>query len=143
MKPSEVADLLVIDAGLNRYASSANQSADKAVAWSAAINVKAAAMTFEEARQLVVEHYAGSDKSLTPFALFDAWLTRHRLMPKQVAADVRSAKARGLIGRDWDPRTPLPREAAGRLAAARAEAQGIPALESGPANVRYEVVRLL
>ena len=135
MKPSEVADLLVVDAGLNRYASAANQSTDKAVAWAAALNVKASALTFAEARQLVVEHYAESDESLTPYALIEAWNRKHRRLPAQIAADVRSAKARRLIGWDHSPKVPLPDHVAAALMGIRAKENAqAPAIE-GAVNV--------
>lgn len=131
MRPSEVAELLIIDAGLNRFASSANQSAEKAVAWAAAINVKAEAMPFEEARELVVEHYASTSDPLTPFALIEAWERRHRRTPAQIAADVRSAKARGIVRPTWPRNKPLLPQDAARLAEARA-AERPPAELEGP-----------
>lgn len=46
-----------------------------------------------------------------------------RLTPKAIEDDVRSAKARGLVPKDWPARTPLPAEAASKLEAARADAR--------------------
>lgn len=133
MKPSEVAELLIVDAGLNRYASAANQSAEKAVAWAAALNLKAPSLGFVEARSLVVEHYASSDESLTPYALIEAWERKHRRLPHQIRADVRSARARGLVGREHRDSEPLPDHVAAALLGLRAkEASDVPAVEAGP-----------
>lgn len=133
MKPSEVAELLIVDAGLNRYASAANQSAEKAVAWAAALNLKAADLGFMEARDLVVEHYASSEESLTPYALIELWERKHRRLPHQVRADVRSAKARGLIPREHRESDPIPSHAAAALLGLRTkEVAEVQAYEVSP-----------
>lgn len=140
MKPSDVADLLVLDSVLNRFASAINTSAEKAVAWAAVLNQSAPGMTPDEGRELIVEHYGESSESLTPYALVDAWKKRKRLMPKQIADDVRAAKARGLIGKGHDPRVPLPAGVMRRLMSARAEAQALaPELDYSPSQLQIEV----
>lgn len=139
MKASEVAELLILDAGLNRYASAGNQSREKAVAWAAALNLRAPQLGFGEARELIVEHYAGTSEPLTPYALIEAWERKHRLLPHQVAADVRSARARGMLPAGHEPREPLPAVVAEQLAAARAMERAAMEVESLPWGTRREI----
>ena len=119
MTPSEVADLLSLSVELDRYATADKMTREKVVAWAAVLASEAPAMTFDEAQAATIRYYGTAGESLTVFALIDAWKLGKRMLPHQIAADVRSAKARGLIG-DHDPRVPLPAEVAARLAAARA-----------------------
>ena len=132
MLASEVAELLTLNAALDRYVSTARISKEQAIAWTAVIETAAAGMTFDEARRLVVEHYASTENSLTPYALVEAWKRARRMTPAQIAADVRSAIARGIIT-DWPESKPLDAETAGRLAAARANEtpKAIEPIESG------------
>lgn len=137
MKPSDVADLLVLDSALNRYASASNTSAEKAVAWATVLNQFAPGMTPGEARELIVEHYGESSDSLTPSALVDAWKHRKRLLPRQIRADVRSARARGIVSADWPETRPLPDDVQARLESARASYRV--AVESGGEFLQLEV----
>lgn len=143
MTPSEVAALLSLSAELDRYATADKTTKEKVVAWTAVIASEAPGMTFDEARQVAISYYGTAGESLTVYALIDLWKRGKRLAPHQIAADVRSAKARGLVDRSWDPFTPLPSVVAGKLAAARADAQdAAPAeLESGPGPMLLEVGR--
>ena len=117
---ADVGRIIKLDAALNRYASDASVSTDRAVAWHAVLSTGAPGMTFDEAQACVVEFYAEAGESLTPYALIDLWKRSRRLLPREIAADVRSARARGLVPRDWPERDPLPPEVAERLREARA-----------------------
>ena len=141
MTPSEVADLLSLSSELDRYATADKMTRERVVAWTAVIGSEAPQMTFDEAQQIVIRYYGTAGESLTVYALIDLWKQSRRMAPHQIAADVRSAKARGLIGRDWDTRTALPADVAGRLAAARdEERQAAPGeVDSGPSKLRLEV----
>lgn len=119
MTPSEVADLLSLSVELDRYATAEKMTREKVVAWAAVLASEAPTMTFDEAQAATIRYYGNAGESLTVFALIDAWKQDRRMLPHQIAADVRSAKARGLIG-SHDPRVPLPADVAERLAAARA-----------------------
>lgn len=72
-----------------------------------------------EAAQVVVDHYKTTRDYLTPLDILDGIKRLNRRMPKQIEADVRSARARGLIGRDWPETDPLPADVMARLTAAR------------------------
>lgn len=126
---TDVGRLIKLDTALNRYASDASISTDRAVAWHAVLSTGAPGMTFEEAQTCVIEFYADAGESLTPYALIDAWKRSKRLLPQQIATDVRSARARGIIGREWSERDPLPPEAAEKLRNARARDRELNALE--------------
>lgn len=72
-----------------------------------------------EAAQVVVDHYKTTRDYLTPLDILDGIKRLNRRMPKQIEADVRSARARGLISRDWPETDPLPADVMARLTAAR------------------------
>ena len=76
---------------------------------------------FELARVAVLEHYKGPDahKSLMPADIIKATEHAARLTRPQVEADVRSAKARGLIESSWPVAQLLPVEVRERLLVAR------------------------
>lgn len=131
----QVGDLLVLNATLDRFATASKQTADRLVAWHAVIKTAAPSMTFDEARTAVIEYYADAGESLTPHALIQQWKTANRLHPQQIAGDVRSARARGLISAAWDERDPLPPDVAGRLRAARV-AENRQAIEHAPGATR-------
>lgn len=119
MKLTEVGALLVLNAELDRYATEGKQSPERAVAWHAVLEHGAPGMTFEEARQLIITYYVTAGESLTPYALVSAWKDLHRLKPSQIAADVRSAKNRGLLPKSWPKGEPLPADVAVALGRVR------------------------
>jgi len=121
MLPSEVADLLVLNAALDRYASVGRVSKEQAIAWAAVIDRQAPDLTFVEARGLVVDHYGLEEESLTPFRLVEAYRKARRLLPNQVEADVRVAKALGIVDSSWPKSDPLPEREAVWLAQVRAD----------------------
>ena len=120
MTPSEVAELLSLSVELDRYMTADKATKEKVIAWAAVLGSEAPGLSFAEAQRLVIEYYGSEGESLTVFALIDLWKRDRRLLPHQVAADVRSAKARGLVSRDWPEGDALPAEVADRLSAARA-----------------------
>lgn len=147
MTPSEVADLLSLSVELDRYATADKMTKEKVVAWAAVLNAEAPGMSFGEAQQCVIRYYGTEGESLTVYALIDLWKQGRRLLPHQIAADVRSAKARGLIDPAYSHKLPLPVEVAERLAAARAadrsSAVELSELEAGSGSFQLEVGRRL
>ncbi|MCW2287011.1 hypothetical protein EDF60_1662 [Leucobacter luti] len=133
MTPSEVADLLSLSVELDRYSTADKMTKEKVVAWAAVFGQEAPAMTFDEAQPLVIRYYGTAGESLTPFALIDLWRAEKRMMPSQIAADVRVAKRLGMVAADHWTRDPLPADVARRLAEYRAGVNAeAPAIESGP-----------
>lgn len=96
--------------------------------------------TVADAMDVVLDHFAQpSPPYFTVGLLVDGLRRRLRLMPKQIADDVRAAKARGLVSADHDPRVPLPGGAAERLAQARMEAREVVPAEIGGGAWRLEL----
>lgn len=98
--------------------------------------------TVEDAMEVVLDHFALPDPPYFTVGLLVAGMRRRlRLMPKQIAADVRSAVARGLIPAGHTG--PLPADVAARLEAARQSARDVaPAeVESGAGVLQLEVGR--
>ena len=75
---------------------------------------------FEDAKQVVLRHFAAPNDYLTVSHVIEGVLRMHRRLPKQIEADVRAARARGIVDTDWSETVPLDSAAAARLAAARA-----------------------
>lgn len=115
MQASDAAELLAFIAAFDNR----KVTKETAVAWAMAITREVPTMTVDVAREIVMDHFATSAEYFTVGLLLDGVRRRLRLTAKAIADDVRSAKARGLIG-DHDPRVPLPADVAARLAAARA-----------------------
>ena len=69
----------------------------------------------------VLAHYAGPDahKSLMPADIIKAVEVQARLTRPLIEADVRSAKARGLVAKDWPDAQVLPDDVRVKLQAAR------------------------
>lgn len=130
MTPSEVADLLSLSVELDRYATADKMTKEKVVAWSAVFAQEAPLMTFAEAQPLVVKFYGTAGESLTPFGLIELWKESRRMMPSQIAADVRVAKRLGLVAADHPRGGVLPDGVARRLAEYRAGVNAeMPSLE--------------
>jgi hypothetical protein len=91
---------------------------------------------FEDARAAAVAHVTGplSDVYLMVGHIVAATQVSSRQTKELVAADVRSARARGLVGRDWRESEPVTAEIRAQLALARDEsratAQALP-IEAG------------
>lgn len=88
--------------------------------WSMVPELQAA--SFETAAAAVVAHQTGPNRHeyLTIAHIVDALTEGRRDSRAAIAADVRSAKARGLVSRDHRERDPLPPDAADALATLRA-----------------------
>jgi hypothetical protein len=89
-------------------------------------------LPFELARVAVVEHYKGPNahKAIMPVDVIAAVESAARLTRPQVEADVRSAKARGLVDQSWPDAQVLPDLVREQLAAAR-EGDRVAVLELG------------
>jgi hypothetical protein len=99
-----------------------------ATAWHYALE----AVPVDLARAAVLAHYKGDNahKSLMPADIIRAVESAARLTRPQVEADVRSAKARGLVDQSWPDAQVLPELVRERLAAAR-EGDRVAVLELG------------
>lgn len=84
-----------------------------ATAWEYAL----ADVPFEFARESVIEHYKGPDahKALMPADVIRRVEVKARRTRWQVEADVRTAKAYGLVEKDWPDRQVLSEEVRQRL----------------------------
>jgi len=123
MTPSEVADLLSLSVELDRYATADKMTRERVVAWAAVLAAHAPSMTFAEAQALVIDYYGLHGESLTPQRLVELWRDKKRLLPSQVAADVRTARAMGLVAAAWPTSTPVPDHVAAKLADVRSRRQ--------------------
>ena len=133
MTPSEIANLLALSSTLDPYFSSKKDPDDLVAAWTAVITMQAPELSFKDARALVVEYYGSEGESLTPYALVELWKKRNRMLPTQVAADVRVAKRLGFVGKDHPHNAPLDDGATRRLAEYRAKVNAdAPAIEHAP-----------
>lgn len=127
----EAAKLLTVAGGFdNRRADEINTTA-----WLAALGQ----YTYSECEAAVISHFtdtATRHEYLRVGHVLDRLEASNRVRTADVEADVRSAKARGLIAQDHPRKEPLPASVADRLAEARradaAEATmlGAPVLES-------------
>ena len=78
-------------------------------------------VTYPLAEQACIDHYTGPEGS-RPFTVahvIGAAATANRSTAKLVEADIRSARARGLVDAEWPHNEPLPSAVLGRLRAAR------------------------
>lgn len=119
MNKPEVGKLLLLASGFDRRIVD-----DLTVsAWFAVPAIQQA--NFEDAAAAVIVHQTGpnKDKYLTVGLVCDYIAGVNRQSADAIAADVRSARARGLVAKDWDERTPIPEEARTRLAALRDESR--------------------
>lgn len=139
MQASEAAELLAFIAAFDNR----NVTKEAAVAWAMTVTREVPSLSLDVAREIVMDHFGSSGEYFTVGLLLDAARARLRLNAKQIADDVRSAKARGLIGAGHDDREPLPVEVAERLAAARAADREVAPrmVESGPFKVQLSVGR--
>ena len=115
MKPSEAAELLAFIAAFDNR----KVSKETAVAWSMTVTREVPALTLDVAREIVMDHFAAPGDYFTVGILIDEARKRLRLDSRSVAADVRSARARGLVDPGWPTSMPLPADVVERLAAAR------------------------
>lgn len=114
MDKEQAATLLAVAGAFDRWIRLDDLTA---TAWHLAL----ADVSFDLARDAVVEHYKGVDahKQIMPADIIKATEVTGRLTRGQVEADVRSAKARGLVSKAWPDRGLLPEDVRVKLAAAR------------------------
>jgi hypothetical protein len=114
MNKVEVGQLLAIASGFDRFVTVDRVTTE---AWFLALKD----VPYPLAQQAAVAHYTGphGTKPLTVRDVLAAVEVDTRMTDDAIEADVRSAKARGLIGRDWPKREPLPGDVAARLSLAR------------------------
>lgn len=77
---------------------------------------------YEQCRQAILDHYRDPEtrhKYLTAAHVLDRVEQHARAKSQDVEADVRSAKARGLISADWPKRQSLPDDIASKLSYVR------------------------
>ena len=114
MNTQETAKILAIAAGFD------NRRPDDlaTAAWQALLG----GYGFDECRDAIVAHYrdpATRHQYLTAAHVLDRVEKTARARTADVEADVRSAKARGLLGAGWPSSRPLPDDVSVRLAQAR------------------------
>lgn len=114
MNTDEAAALLLVASGFDRFMVANDITS---TAWAIAL----ADVPLAVAQDAVIAHYKSKDgrRSVTVADILDAAAARGRTRQHQIDADVRSAKARGLISRDWPIHQQLPLDVASALAEAR------------------------
>jgi len=114
MNTSDAAKLLTVAAGFDRR----QVTEVTATAWAAALD----GHSYAECERAIIAHHrdpARRTTYLTVGHVLDRVEAGDRTSTADVEADVRSAKARGIIPADWPRRRELTPEAAYRLAQAR------------------------
>ena len=117
MKIGEVENLLLFASGLDHFVTVDQVTAD---AWFRVLS--AYDITLEQAMQACTDHYMGPDGSrqFTVRHVVAAAAIANRSSVRLIEVDVRSARARQIVGAEWPETVPLTPELAARLAAARA-----------------------
>lgn len=90
-----------------------------AMAWKLMLDREVPDATLDQATEVVMSWFATQNPYFEVRHLVAGLKREMRLDRPQIAADVRSAKARGLLDASWSERDPLPWECANRLAAVR------------------------
>ncbi|KQW07636.1 hypothetical protein ASC66_01155 [Leifsonia sp. Root4] len=111
MDKIEIGKLLTLAAGFD------NRKVDRMTVEAWALVPEMAGADYEAAKAAVVAHQTGPNRSeyLTVGHIVAALRLGGRSTVAAVEADVRSAKARGLIESSWQPRAPLPTDVADAL----------------------------
>jgi len=105
MNKAEVGVLLLLASGLDRFVQVDQVTTD---AWYKVLSSHT--VTYAQAEQACIDHYTGPDGS-RPFTVahvIAAVAASDRTAQNAIEADVRSAKARGLIEKSWPERVLLP-----------------------------------
>lgn len=117
MNKPEVGKLLLLASGFDR------RIVDELTvsSWFSVPAIQAA--NYDDAAQAVIAHQTGpsKDKYLTVGLVCDYITGLNRQSAEAIAADVRSARNRGLVAKTWDERKSIPAEAHSRLTALRLE----------------------
>lgn len=114
MNRTDAAKLLTVAAGFDRR----QVTEVTATAWAAALH----GYDYSECEKAIIAHHrdpATRGQYLTVGHVLDRVESWGRNRTGDIEADVRSAKARGMVSSDWPDRDPLPESVAERLAAAR------------------------
>lgn len=90
-----------------------------ALAWKMMLDRHVPTATLAQAQEVVFDWFSTENPYFEVRHLCDGLRREMRLNRSQIAADVRSAKARGIVGRDWPESRPLESGAVAMLAAAR------------------------
>lgn len=116
MNQSDAAKALTFARGFDSFISVDEVSTS---VWALALT--RAAITSPVAQEAVLAHYSGPDanRTIEPADVIAYAGKQERKAQHHIDADVRSAKARGLISRDWPMHQELPADVAEALAAAR------------------------
>lgn len=127
--------LAEIGAVLARISNYDNRKLDAAVArdWQVMIQRQLhGRWSMDEAMEVVLDHFAlPSPPYFTVGLLMEGLRARFRLGEREIPVDVRVAKTRGLVAKDWPRDKPVPVEVAELLERFRAEARELaPAIES-------------
>lgn len=114
MNKVEIGQLLTIASGFDRFVTVDRVTTE---AWHLALSN----VSYAEAQEVVVAHFTGprAKEQFSVRHVLEAVESRLRMTDDAIEADVRSAKARGLIDRDWPKREPLPADVAALLSVAR------------------------
>lgn len=141
MQLAEVGKLLAIIKSFD------NRKLDEstAMAWKVMLDKHVPQATLADAEAVVFDWFGVENPYLEVRHLLDGLRRRLRLMPKQIADDVRAAKARGLVEKSWPRDKALPPAVREKLAAARAtDREHAPAeIEGGESPLQLEVGRRL
>jgi hypothetical protein len=111
----EIGQLLTVAGGFD------NRKVDRVSVEAWALVPEIVQARYEDALAAVVAHQTGPKRHeyLTVSHIVDALRAGERQSDYEVEADVRSAKARGMIGADYPPRQPLPHDVRHALATIR------------------------
>ena len=107
MNKAEVGVLLLLASGLDRFVQVDQVTTD---AWYKVLS--AHNVTYAQAEQACIDHYTGPDggRPFTVAHVIAAVAVSDRTAQNAIEADVRSAKARGLIEKSWPDRELLPED---------------------------------
>ncbi|MEV8339236.1 hypothetical protein [Leucobacter sp. NPDC077196] len=116
MQLKEVGQLLTIISSFD------NRKLDEstAVSWKLMIDRHFPDASLVEAQEVVLDWFGTANPYFEVRHLIDGLKRARRRFSREIENDVRAAKARGLIGRDWPARKVLPVEVEQRLSGARA-----------------------
>lgn len=131
MQLAEVGQLLAIVRSFD------NRKLDEstAFAWKLMLDRSFPDATLEQCQAVVLDWFGTENPYFEVRHLLDGLRKRARRLPRQIEVDVRAAKARGIIARDWPDREPLPDGVARMLEAARSADRELVAqheLDAGP-----------
>ena len=107
MNKTEVAKMLTLASGFDR------RKVDELTveAWHSVPDIQT--ISYADAAAIVIAHQTGPqrDMYLVVGTVTDGVKYASRLMPKQIAEDVRAARGYELVGRDWSESVPIPADA--------------------------------